>query len=99
MVTMVLLKVELMCATPVWTFFLTLRLACRFGCAITGSSLLGGGGRALLLHRLPPRSLARARIRVRALAADRQPAAVAQPAVAAEVHQPLDRHRHIAPQV
>jgi Na+-translocating ferredoxin:NAD+ oxidoreductase RnfD subunit len=33
-VTMVLLKVELMCATPVWTFFLTLRFACRFGCAI-----------------------------------------------------------------
>src|SRR5678810_933822 len=36
MVTIVLLKVELMCATPVWTFFLTLRFACRFGCAIPG---------------------------------------------------------------
>jgi hypothetical protein len=23
-----------MCATPVWMFFLTLRLVCRFGCAM-----------------------------------------------------------------
>src|SRR6266545_4697957 len=63
------------------------------------SGLLLGRRGALLLDRLPPRPLARAGIRVRALAADRQPAAVAQPAIAAEVHQPLDRHRHVAPQI
>ena len=39
------------------------------------------------------RALAGARIGVRALAADRQAAAMTQAAVAAEIHQPLDVHR------
>src|ERR1700727_1860688 len=43
--------------------------------------------------------LARARIGVGALAAHRQPAAMTQPAIAAQVHQPLDVHRDLAPQV
>ena len=34
-----------------------------------------------------------------ALAADRKPAAMTQPAVAAEVHQPLDVHGRLAPEI
>ena len=45
------------------------------------------------------RALARARVRARALPADRQALAVAHAAVAAQVHQALDAHRHFAPQV
>ena len=44
-------------------------------------------------------ALAGARIGARALAAHRQALAMAQAAVAAEVHQPLDAHRHFAAQV
>jgi len=47
-------------------------------------------------HRL---ALARAGVGVGALAAHRQPATMAQPAIAAEVHQPLDVHRDFTPQV
>src|SRR5690606_41187028 len=45
------------------------------------------------------RALPGARIGARALAADRQPAAMTHAAVAAEIHQPLDRHRVLATQV
>src|SRR5207245_194146 len=45
------------------------------------------------------RSLAGAGVGVGALAPDREPLAVAESAVAAEVHQPLDVHRDLAPQV
>src|SRR5476651_124113 len=45
------------------------------------------------------RTLAGARIGMRALAMDRQAAAMAQAAVAGEVHQALDVHRHFATQV
>src|SRR5262249_14566647 len=45
------------------------------------------------------RSLAGARIGVGALAADRQVAAMAQAAIAAEILQPLDVERDLAPQV
>src|SRR3954453_12781650 len=45
------------------------------------------------------RALAGARIGMRALAADRQRAAVTQAAVGAEVHEPLDVHRDFAAQV
>src|SRR5687767_11940399 len=44
-------------------------------------------------------SLARARVGVGALSADRQPLAVAQTAVAAESHQALDVHGHFAAQI
>src|SRR5207248_2694338 len=42
------------------------------------------------------RALAGTRIGVRALAVDRQPAAMPQAPVAGEVHQSLDVHRHFA---
>src|SRR6266498_4128091 len=52
-------------------------------------------------RRLPrlARALARARVGARALAAYRQSLAMANAAIAAEVHQPLDAHRHLAAQV
>src|SRR5436305_3891296 len=54
----------------------------------------------LLLARDRPRlALAGAGVGVRALAADRQALAVAQAAVAGEVHQPLDVHRGFAAEV
>src|SRR6185437_5781538 len=47
-------------------------------------------------HRL---ALAGAGVGVRALATHRQAAPMAQSAIAAEIHQPLDVHRHLAPEV
>src|SRR6185437_14842251 len=44
-------------------------------------------------------ALAGARVGVRALPADGEPAAMAKPAVAGEVHQPLDVHRGFAPEI
>src|SRR3546814_14222855 len=44
-------------------------------------------------------ALTSARIGVRALAANRQALAMAQAAIAGEVHQPLDVHRRVAAQV
>src|SRR5690606_39450734 len=44
-------------------------------------------------------ALAGTRIGVRALATNRQRAAVAQAAIAAQVHQPLDIHRNFATQI
>src|SRR5664279_2322880 len=46
-----------------------------------------------------PRTLAGARVGLGALAADRQAAAMAKAAIAAQVHQPLDVDRHLAAQV
>src|SRR5689334_25431641 len=45
------------------------------------------------------RALAGARVGLRALAAHRQPSAMPEAPVAAEVHQPLDVDRHLAAQV
>src|SRR5690606_27249218 len=45
------------------------------------------------------RPLAGARVGAGALAAHRQAAPMAQAAIAAEVHQPLDVHRHLAAQI
>src|SRR3954463_5318023 len=44
-------------------------------------------------------ALAGARVGVRALPADRQALAMAKPAVAGEVHQPLDVHRGLAAKI
>src|SRR5690348_15081927 len=49
--------------------------------------------RLLLRDGALARSLARARVRLRALPADGQGAPMAHPAVAADLHQPLDVHR------
>src|SRR3954471_8175606 len=47
----------------------------------------------------PGLALAGARVGVRALAADREALAMTKPAIAGEVHQTLDVHRRLAPQV
>jgi hypothetical protein len=44
-------------------------------------------------------AFARAGVGVRALTADGKPLAVTQAAIAAEIHQPLDVHRHFAAQI
>src|SRR5690606_37182683 len=54
---------------------------------------------SLLLLDGAARALAGTRVGARALAADRQAAPVTDAPVAAEVHQALDVHRHLAPQV
>src|SRR5262249_30673730 len=55
--------------------------------------------RLLLHHDALARPLAGARVRVSALATHGQALAVADAAVGADVHQPLDVHRDLAPQV
>src|SRR5580704_4073112 len=100
MVTIVLLKLDRMCATPCETFLMTLFLRVRsfFGAAgiylFTSRSfgfLLAGDG---LL-----RTFARAGVRLRPLAAHGQAATMADAAVTADVHQPLDRAADLAPQI
>src|SRR5699024_7454789 len=87
-VIVVLLNVALMCATPSAS---TTRFA-FFPVAIT---LLG----CLLLARdCAARPLLGARVRVRPLAANRQAPAVTNPAIGADVHQPLDVHRDLGPE-
>src|SRR5262245_38009545 len=68
-----------------------------FSSAIQSALCLSG--RCVELDRLLARALAGARVGARALAAHRQSAAVADAAPAAEVHEALDVHRHLAPQV
>src|SRR5580704_14153328 len=53
----------------------------------------------LLAGDRPGRTLARPRVRMGALAPHRQPLAVTQPAVAPEIHQSLDVHRYLPPEV
>src|SRR5580765_3812498 len=87
-------------AMPSVTFFLTfLRARVAAVLALVAMSaqslfllLLGAGDRLA-------RSLAGAGVRASALAAHRQSLAMTCAAVAAEVHQPLDAHRHFPPQV
>src|ERR1700760_684236 len=55
--------------------------------------------RRVHLHGLLARALACARIGARALAAHRQALAMPNTAIAAEIHQTLDVHGHLAPQV
>src|SRR5947209_11778648 len=94
MVTMVLLKVAWICTTPVWTtrfsFFLKLfflpalagALADAFaGFAAAFAILCLARGLLLVGYRSAARSLARAGVSMCALAANRQPAPVPQPAV------------------
>src|SRR5258708_16117218 len=57
------------------------------------------GGLLLVGHRALARALAGARIGVRALAADRQAAAMTEAAIRADFDQPLDMHRDIFAQI
>src|SRR5215203_3682328 len=97
MVTMVLLKEARTCATPDAMFFRSLRRGARAPPA--------RGSRAILLRHLLLAgdrlglALAGAGVGVGALAAHRQTATMPQPAVAGHVHQPLDVHRDLAPEI
>src|SRR4051812_47158499 len=53
----------------------------------------------LLRHRALTRAFPRARVRFRPLTAHRQVAPVAQPAIAADLHQPLDVHGNLLAEI
>src|SRR5262245_62807373 len=102
MVTTVLLNVALMCATALG---LTLRVF-FFLPATIGSilSLLSIRRRSLRLHALLSgnrllRTLAGPCVGTRTLAASREAAAMTHAPVAADLLEPLDGHRDLAPQV
>src|SRR5262249_48262874 len=111
-VTMVLLKVAWTWASPVRTS-LRSRLRPPLRGAAPGFSsasatslpplLLGPGRRRrhrlLLDHDALAPALARPGVGVGPLPADGQPAPVANASVAAHVHEPLDVHGHLAPEV
>src|SRR5436853_5782735 len=94
-VMMVLLKVAATWATPTATFFFSFLRARGAGFAIVSFLLR----HFLLAGDCLGRPFAGARIGVRALAPDRQALPVPEAPVAAEVHQPLDVHRHFATEV
>src|SRR6185312_16318743 len=94
-VMIVLLNVAATCATPTTIFFfsfLRARPAPFFSAAILLRHFLFAGDRFR-------RAFARARVGVRALAADRKALAVTQAAIRTEVHKALDVHRHFAAQI
>ena len=96
MVMMVLLKVAATWATPTTTFFFSFLRAragglCHRSLPLFRDFFLAGDRFG--------RPFARAGVGVRALAADRQALAVTQAAIAAQIHQPLDVHRHFAAQI
>src|SRR4026207_611168 len=102
MVTMVLLNVAWICTIPEWTtrfsFFLKLFFlaglagAFAMGLCLRRCFLLIGDGAA-------PRSLARARVGMRPLAAHRQAAAMPHSAVRAHLDMTLDVHRDFFAQI
>src|SRR5579872_1722779 len=99
-VTIVLLKLDRMCATPCETFLMTrfLRVRSFFGAAGIYLFTSRSFGFLLACDGLL-RTFARAGVRLRALPANGQAATMAQAAVAADVHQPLDRTADLAPEV
>src|SRR6516164_4381853 len=107
MVIIVLLKVAFTCATPE-AMFLRSRRRTRRADNIGWDHRAELTGHPTQVH--PPallflagnrlgRTLAGAGVGMGALAADRQPAAVTQPTIAAEIHQPLDVHGDLTPEV
>src|ERR1700704_6010866 len=91
MVTMVLLKVAATWATPTTTFFFSfLRARGALPVGFLSSAILLG--HFLLAGDRLGRALAGAGIGVGALAADGQVFAMAQAAIATQIHQPLDIH-------
>src|SRR5438552_8893830 len=79
------------------TFFLTRFLPLGDAMSVLPHLLRGGGGG--FAGDALAGTFARARIRVRALAPDGQALAMAQAPVAAEVHQPFDVERDLAPKI
>src|SRR3990172_9096253 len=99
-VIIVLLKLAFTCATP-QVMFLRSRRRRRGVVVLAIIDPAFGAGRCLFLLAgdRPRLALAGARVGMRALTMHRQALAVAQAPVAAEVHEPLDVHRHLAAQV
>src|SRR3954452_24794465 len=100
MVTIVLLNVDLMCACPCRTFFFSRRLvflALGFAIRLPDPLLLRLD--LLLTRDRLLRTLAGARVGVRALAVDRQRPAVADALIARDLDLALDVLRDLAPQV
>src|SRR3954447_15632670 len=95
--TIVLLKLVLMWAWPNGMFFRGLRRPPRPRAGLCCANLLLHFLLACDLHAL--RALTRARVRLGALAVDRQATAVTEAAVRAVLHQPLDVLRALAAQV
>src|SRR5437764_13513025 len=96
--TIVLLKLDLMCAWPIAMFFFALR---RVRPRVAACLL---GGATLLRLRLAAadgllRALAGPCVRLRPLPVRRQAAPVAKAAVRADLGEPLDRLRALAPEV
>src|SRR5437868_917227 len=94
-VMMVLLKVAATWATPTATFFFSFLRARGAGFAIVSFLLR----HFLLAGDRLGRTFAGACIGMRALAPDRKAFPMPEAPVAAEVHQPLDIHRHFAAEV
>src|SRR2546430_2359991 len=106
MVIMVLLKLAFTCATPAVMFLRSLlRRRCGAWAIEIPTILYAADERSeeacllLLTGDRPGLALASARVGVRALAANREATAMAKPAVAGEIHQPLDVHRGLAAQI
>src|SRR5687767_8359327 len=107
MVIIVLLKDAFTCATPeVMFFFSRRRTRGEAAAALVTMGLIDTralnrltSGGLLLAGDRPRLALAGAGVGVGALAADRQVLAVPEAPVAAEIHQPLDVHRHFAAQI
>src|SRR6185437_15759457 len=98
MVMMVLLKVAATWATPTTTFFFSfLRARGALPAGFLSSAILLG--HFLLAGDRLGRPLAGAGIGVGALAANGEVLAVTKAAIAAQIHQPLDVHRHFAAKV
>src|SRR5690349_16757439 len=106
MVIIVLLNVAFTCATPEAMFLRSRRrtrvaslpILYPFAARPCGPATLESGLLLLAGDRLR-RPLAGAGVGMGPLAADRQTAAMAQPAIAAEIHQPLDVERDLAAQI
>src|SRR5262249_16007846 len=105
MVIIVLLNVALTCAVPAVMFLRSRRRGRAAGAAADCCLAIGKIALVLLLGDLllagdgARPALAGSRVGMCALAADREALAVPQPAIAAEVHEALDVHRHFAAQV
>src|SRR6185437_16687343 len=97
MVTMVLLKVAATWATPTTTFFFSfLRARGALPAGFFSSAAMGLLGHFLLAGDRLGGAFAGAGVGVGTLAADGQALAVAKAAIAAQIHQALDVHRHFA---
>src|SRR5881296_4714840 len=93
-----LAPLALLAALPPWCRLLLFGHALR-SCLLRRGRCGCRGRRFLLHHHAAAGPLPRPRVRVRPLAAHRQTAPVADPAIAPDVHESFHVHRHLAAQV